>query len=207
MTAPRPSDARALPARTSGRASAIAPAPATATGTQGNSFFGGGGGVSRGAGTAPQRTNATAAASIVRPREDVGRGPRDTKRAATERKDEAKPCRGLPRRLHPSTTASRAPPTSTQPRSEAVWALAAANNRAAHGVQGRNEGRGAAALGGVRLRLAWDGGASGGWLLVVSVGTTAWGQPSRRLLSLSSESTMGLAERTARGACRENRPQ
>ena len=44
MTTPRPSAARALPARTSGRASAIAPAPATTTGTQGNSFCGGGGG-------------------------------------------------------------------------------------------------------------------------------------------------------------------
>ena len=33
MTTPRPSDARAFPARASGRASAIAPAPATATGT------------------------------------------------------------------------------------------------------------------------------------------------------------------------------
>jgi hypothetical protein len=63
MTTPRPSAARALPARTSGRASATAPAPATTTGTQGNSFRGSGGGVSRGAGTAPQRTNASAAAS------------------------------------------------------------------------------------------------------------------------------------------------
>ena len=100
------------------------------------------------------------------------------------------------------------PLLAPQPRSEAVWALAAANNRAAHhGVQGRNEGRGAAALGGVRLRLAWDGGAYGGWLLVVSVGTTAGGSRRAGCLSLSSESTMGLAERTARGACREKRPQ
>ena len=45
----------------------------------------------------------------MRPREDVGRGPRDTKRAATERKDEAEPCRGLPPRLHPSTTTPQRP--------------------------------------------------------------------------------------------------
>ena len=59
MTTPRPSAARALPARTSGRASATAPAPATATGTQGNSFFGSGGGEGGRGDTAPQRTNAT----------------------------------------------------------------------------------------------------------------------------------------------------
>ena len=40
----------------------------------------------------------------MRLRDDVGRGPRDTKRAATELKDEAEPCRGLPPRLHPSAT-------------------------------------------------------------------------------------------------------
>ncbi len=103
---------------------------------------------------------------------------------------------------HGSTQAPLPPrrPLLAPARSEAVWALAAANNQAAHhGVQGRNEGRGAAALGGVRLHLAWDGGASGGWLLVVSVGTTAWGQPSRRLFV--------AIEREYHGACRENRPR
>ena len=45
----------------------------------------------------------------MRPREDVGRGPRDTKRVATERKDETEPCRGLPPRPHPSTTTPRRP--------------------------------------------------------------------------------------------------
>ena len=46
---------------------------------------------------------------LVRPRDDVGRGPRDTKSTATERKDEAEPCRGLPPRIHPSTITPRRP--------------------------------------------------------------------------------------------------
>ena len=57
----------------------------------------------------PATNVAPLAPPLVRPRETVGARPRDTKRAATERKHETEPCRGPPRRLHPSTTTPRRP--------------------------------------------------------------------------------------------------
>ena len=45
---------------------------------------------------------------MVRPREDVGRGPRRQK-GSHERTHETEPCRGLPQQLHPSATTPPSP--------------------------------------------------------------------------------------------------
>ena len=134
--------------------------------------------------------------------------PRDTKRAATERKDETEPCRGLPPRPHssPMTPARRPLLARLEAKRFGRWPPRTTRLPT---TESKGETKDEA-----QQRLAASAFVLRGTAAPLGAGCWSFRSARRRggsrradCLSLSSERTMGLAERTAHGACRENRPQ